>query len=200
MKIPLSIRRAYEEQEDHYKRLKELVDKKIKALIDSRWHYVSRIKEITSYCLKLESGRFEDLKNMEDYFACTIVVTSAAELETAQELIQTKFDIKAKRPKSANFTLKDSNSFPFDDLRLHICLKSDPALPPTGLEGTIFELQLKTFLQHAWAISTHDLVYKTDDVHWSKERIAYQIKAMLEHAELSIYEAEKMVHPVNEYL
>ncbi len=63
-------------------------------------------------------------------------------------------------------------------------------MPPTGLENLLFEIQIKTFLQHAWVIATHDLVYKTDDVNWSKERIAYQIKAMLEHAELSIYEAE----------
>jgi hypothetical protein len=47
-------------------------------------------------------------------------------------------------------------------------------------------------LQHAWAIATHDLVYKSDAASWSKERIAFQIKAMLEHAELSIQEAERL--------
>ncbi len=71
-------------------------------------------------------------------------------------------------------------------------LRESPSEPPTDLAGVTFEVQIKTFLQHAWSIATHDLLYKTDDASWSKERIAYQIKAMLEHAEVSILEAERL--------
>jgi len=71
-------------------------------------------------------------------------------------------------------------------------LRDDPALPPTGLGHIVFEVQIKTFLQHAWAIATHDLVYKADTASWPTQRIAYQIKAMLEHAEVSIAEAETL--------
>ena len=46
--------------------------------------------------------------------------------------------------------------------------------------------------EHAWSIATHDLIYKVDEANWSKMRIAYQIKAMLEHAEISIQEAAKL--------
>jgi hypothetical protein len=62
----------------------------------------------------------------------------------------------------------------------------------TEVKAVVFEVQVKTFLQHAWSIATHDLLYKADDANWSKERIAYQIKAMLEHAEISIQEAESL--------
>jgi ppGpp synthetase/RelA/SpoT-type nucleotidyltranferase len=185
MKIPGSIRRIYEEQEEDYKKLQGFVDVKLKALKDSRWHYESRIKSIDSFCLKLESGR-----PIDDFFACTIVVANATEIEKAKELVEHVFHARSQRPDNFNFTHKHSDSFPFDDLRLYVNLKEDTALPLTGLEKLQFEIQLKTFLQHAWVIATHDLVYKTDDVNWSKERIAYQIKAMLEHAELSIFEAE----------
>jgi hypothetical protein len=58
--------------------------------------------------------------------------------------------------------------------------------------GVLFELQLKTFLQHAWAIATHDLIYKGEDSNWGSSRIAYQIKAILENAEISIMESEKL--------
>lgn len=51
---------------------------------------------------------------------------------------------------------------------------------------------MKTFLQHAWAIATHDLTYKTDEVSWAKLRVAHQIKAMLEHAELSIEQFQQI--------
>jgi hypothetical protein len=70
--------------------------------------------------------------------------------------------------------------------------KDDPAQKPTGLHSLLFEVQVKTFLQHAWGIATHDFVYKSDDIDWSSSRIAYQVKAMLENAELSIGEAAKL--------
>ncbi len=41
-------------------------------------------------------------------------------------------------------------------------------------------------MQHAWGLATHDLIYKADEINWPKERIAFQIKAMLEQAEVTI--------------
>ena len=103
-----------------------------------------------------------------------------------------RFTIVARRPYDANRTHKGAETFPFDDLRLYGYWKDDPSLPETGLSSVKFEIQIKTFLQHAWGIATHDLIYKTDDVSWSRQRIAYQIKAMLEHAEISIQEADRL--------
>src|SRR4029077_4245942 len=63
---------------------------------------------------------------------------------------------------------------------------------PSGLHGFLFEVQVKTFLQHAWGIATHDLVYKANEVSWATSRVAFQVKAMLENAELSISEAKRL--------
>jgi ppGpp synthetase/RelA/SpoT-type nucleotidyltranferase len=192
MKIPASIRRLFEDQRALNNRLKPTVDARIAGIKDERWHYVSRIKELASFALKLESGRFGNATPLEDFFACTLVVANAAEIDRAEKLIHDNFSVNERRPPLQNQTHKTAYEFPFDDLRLFVSLGISPTSPPTDLDSITFEVQIKTFLQHAWSIATHNLVYKTDDANWSKERIAFQTKAMLEHAEISIQEAENL--------
>ncbi len=38
-------------------------------------------------------------------------------------------------------------------------------------------------------MATHDLIYKSEDIHWTRHRVAYQVKALLENAEVSIEKA-----------
>lgn len=189
MKVPASVRRIYEDQLTFHSRLKTLVDERVAGLKQPRWHYESRIKELDSFALKLESGRFDPPTELEDFFACTLVVANATEIATAEEKIASTFPVRVRRPASDARTRKSSECFPFDDLRLYVTVPDRPSAPPTDLTGRQFEIQIKTFLQHAWSIATHDLTYKCDDADWSKERIAFQIRAMLEHAEVSIQQA-----------
>jgi hypothetical protein len=191
MKIPQSVRNTYRQQKEYYDRLKEEVDSLLMSLKDPRWHYESRIKSEESYALKLETGRAR-ADRFEDFFACTLVVENQAKIEAAKKLVLDHFDLEYRKPKYDDFTFKGSESFPFDDLRLYVVYKDDPTVKPTGLQGMLFEVQIKTFLQHAWSIATHDLTYKADSISWAKARIAYQIKAMLEHAEVSIETAESI--------
>jgi len=191
MKIPASVRRIYEDQKAVNDKLRVKVDPRMLGLKKERWHYESRVKELPSFALKIESGRFADPKALEDFLACTLVVANAGEIDEAESLIRENFTVKSRRPPSQKETHKSPDSFPFDDLRLYVSIADTPAEPPTDLVGLVFEVQIKTFLQHAWAIATHDL-YKSDDANWSKERIAYQIKAMLEHAEVAIQEADSL--------
>ena len=192
MKVPASVRRLFEDQKEKNDRLKAIVDRRVQGFKDARWHYESRVKQLPSYALKVESGRFTRPGALEDFFACTLVVSNIAELERAEQMIRANFVLKTRRPQNATLTHKSPEEFPFDDVRLYVCLPDNPALPPTDLAELLFEVQVKTFLQHAWSIATHDLLYKTDDANWSKERIAYQTKAMLEHAEVSIQESERL--------
>lgn len=193
MKVQGSVRELYNSHKEKYDLLKTRVDKKISARKRGRWHYESRIKPEESFALKIETGRYENSRMLEDFLACTIVVGNQNEIETAIRLVnECNFKLKYRRPPSEQVTFKRSNSFPFDDLRLYVEWEDDPTERPLGLSGLLFEIQIKTYLQHAWAIATHDLVYKTDSVSWPKERIAYQVKAMLEHAEVSIAKAEDL--------
>jgi ppGpp synthetase/RelA/SpoT-type nucleotidyltranferase len=192
MKIPQTLRNVYTELEPKYIKLKKAVDEELKNTLDSRWHYTSRVKSIQSFALKIETGRCNKIEKFEDFFACTVVVENLTRIEEAETLITERFTLNHKRPKEKGITHKRPEVFSFDDLRLYCRWNGLPGSKKTEINGLLFEVQIKTFLQHAWTIATHDLVYKTDEKNWGKERIAYQIKAMLEHAEVSIFEAEKL--------
>lgn len=195
MKISQSLRDNYAELVKKYDHLKERVGRTIPNLIlirNERWNYEGRVKELESFALKVETGRYKNPAEIDDLFACTIIVDKLDSMQKAESMVRHAFTFKERRPPKAAITSKTSDSFRFDDTRLYVKWKDDPTLPPTGLKGTLFEVQVKTLLAHAWSIATHDLTYKTDEKSWPKERIAYQIKAMLENAEISIYEANKL--------
>lgn len=192
MKVPASIRRAHADQLKGAHRLRERVDGLIRARKDPRWHYESRVKALESFAQKLESGRFPDPYAVEDLFACTLVVPNLRDAADAERIVKDLFGLESRRPPEKERASTSPECFPFDDVRLYVRWLDDDTTPPSGLTGITFELQIKTFLQHAWSIATHDLIYKTAEVHWGKQRIAYQIRAMLEHAELSIQEADRL--------
>lgn len=196
MKIPNSLRYIYDTQREAYERLLLRVDEVIFNHKDRRWHYVSRIKTLESFGLKLETGRY-DPDNIDDFFACTIVVENLVSISKAEALVRGKFEFHERRPPTDSSTSKPPDSFRFDDTRLYVRWKDSPNVPATGLNGLLFEVQIKTFLAHAWSIATHDLIYKTDQKSWAKERIAFQIKAMLEHAETSIQEAQTLANALS---
>lgn len=191
MKISGSLRSLYSQQLEVNRPLEKKVKDLIAANKHDNWFYKGRIKQIESFVQKMQSGRFNPF---EDFFACTLVVENKSAIPAAVSLIETYCDIIYKRPEGDFKTSKVPSEFSFDDLRLYVKLKSSDASPDNPINNVLFEFQIKTFLQHAWAISTHDLVYKGDSISWGKARLAYQIKAMLEHAEISIEQVDNIAN------
>lgn len=192
MKVQSSLRNLYLDQKPIIEKLKSSVDTAMKATKQPRWHYESRVKELESFCTKVETGRVSDPRGLEDFLACMLVVPNSLEIPTALDAVSALYDVQYRRPKADMVTNKAANAFPFDDLRLYCTRKNDGTLPETPLDKIVFEIQIKTFLQHAWGVATHDLSYKTDDVRWAKDRIVAHLKAAIEHAELSIQEASRL--------
>lgn len=187
MKIDEQLRTTYKRQRALADRLKNEVDKEIHARKPSSWHYESRSKEEESFALKIEAGRVKNPDAIEDAFACVIVVPNYSEVKDAERLVIDLYGPPAyKRPESHEITKKAPSDFRFDDLRLYMKYVDQGYGPPTGLAGVIFEVQVRTFLQHAWTIATHDVVYKAENVSWRRERVAHQAKAALEQAEVTI--------------
>ncbi|MHB1708754.1 MAG: hypothetical protein ACYCT2_04680 [Thermoplasmataceae archaeon] len=192
MKIQRSIRDLYEEQSEQCQLLREKVDTLIKSKILEGWHYESRIKSMESFAIKIESGRFDHPDALEDFFGCLVVVRNASEVEAAERMIKDLFNVKYRRPSDPRNPKKKPEDFRYDGIRLYTSLKDEPSLPPSVLNKITFEIQVKTFLMHAWDISMHDIVYKPDFPSWGVSRVAFQVRAMLEHADISIMEVKHL--------
>lgn len=113
MKVPISIRSLYDELEDSYKRLFDKVNDKINNFKEKGWHYESRIKELESFALKLETGRCTTPEEMEDFFGCTLVVQNLNSISKAEKMINDLFGTYDRRPAQENYTNKPSDSFRF---------------------------------------------------------------------------------------
>jgi len=180
----MSVRDSYERQ----KRVADLLKVEIDLLLARRpsaWHVTSRVKSPDSFFEKLQTGRVHDQDQMEDLFAATIVVPNRAELSVAEAFVDGFMEVTERRPPMGP-TKQPASDFRFDDIRLYGHLLSDDSLPGGPIYDMVFEVQVKTFLQHAWSVATHDTVYKTDRTSWARNRMAYQIRALLEHAESAV--------------
>lgn len=188
MKIPHSISQIYADLRARYEPLSEQVKAVIERnLKNENWLYRYRLKGEESFYVKAQ-GR-DWLTATEDIFACTIVVERSQQIENLALDVCNFFELEYRRPTTAEVTNKKPEAFVFDDLRLYLRLKQRDSTRET--KDLIFECQIKTFLQHAWAIATHDLIYKSPKLGaWASARVAYQVKAMLEHAEVAIAEVE----------
>ena len=85
MKISKSLRDIYSSQSEQHKQLQERVDCIMNALKDRRWHYESRVKDLESFALKVETGRYDDPNHVEDFFACTLVVENLDSMSKAEK-------------------------------------------------------------------------------------------------------------------
>lgn len=193
MKIVRKIREHYDEKRQIYESLGKDVEELLKHRVEKNgWFFRGRIKQPESFALKIETGRVNNPLKLEDFYACTILVPTMAEINEAEDLVMDFFDFSERRPGKNNFTHKQPYSFDFDDLRLYVSRRQPPSGLRPELTGLVFEVQIQTFLQQAWSVATHDLIYKSDSASWPKERIAYQVKAMLEHAEVAIAEVNRL--------
>jgi ppGpp synthetase/RelA/SpoT-type nucleotidyltranferase len=193
MKIVKNIRDLYSGCMPRYKLLENEVNQILKPLVENEgWFFISRVKGLESFALKIETGRVSSPESMEDFFGCTVVVPTLGHIEQAELLILNNYDLKYRRPENDVTTHKAPSNFTFDDLRVYVERRPLISGRDPELVGMLFEVQIKTVLQHAWTVATHDLIYKSNTVNWPLERIAFQVKAMLEHAEVAISEANRL--------
>lgn len=184
MKITKTVRDIYNDKKERAEFLKTFVDPKMSQIcIENKWMYESRIKNEVSFALKLETGR----DAYEDFFACRVIVINQKDIESAKEkIISAGFQILKCKPESPIKTNLDPETFSFNDTRLYAKYEQKKNVPSRDFLNEIFEIQIIPLFSYVWAKTTHDLIYKNDDISWGKSRIAFQIKAILEQAQYAI--------------
>lgn len=188
MKVEHSIRAKHRELWEKYSFLMaevgELLDESCKG---NDWFFEHRLKSQESYASKLSTGRYNGAE-IDDFYACTIVVPNLRYVSDAVELVSACYDLFDKKPGE---TVKSRpTDFSFNSIRMLCRLKK--GVTENYLDSCVFEVQVKTLLEHACSKATHDFSYKGGTVSWSRERLAAQIKAVLDNADLSILEMESL--------
>jgi ppGpp synthetase/RelA/SpoT-type nucleotidyltranferase len=192
MIYPSILERKYNE----YKPFVEEVSRRGKETLlnfcDRRGYaFTSRIKSIESVAEKIETGRFKKWSDLDDLFACTIIIPTLSHESEVMNFCKDTFKIIRTVKRGQN--KKSPDTFKFDSTRIYAQLRcnEDLATNILNIYQVTFEIQIKSAFEHAWSVSTHDLVYKNSEVDWRKLRLASQIKATVEQLDMLILAFEK---------
>lgn len=126
--------------------------------------YRARVKSFDSYYKKLlkypPKDAFEDLPtSITDIVAMRIVCSFLDDLSVVERILEEKFDVVEVERKGSN-----RNVLEFGYVSVHVLLGIPESLKK-GLNlpaGLVFEVQIRTVLQDAWAEVEHELVYKAE--------------------------------------
>ena len=148
--------------------------------------FYGRIKTTDSISEKIEMGRCKQFSHLDDLVAFTLIIPSAAFESAATGFCQSKFHVIEMRNKSN--TEKAPDVFRFDATRVIARVRPRPDID-VGVPSIFdwrFEIQIRTAFEHAWAVATHDLVYKGSAIDWKRVRLAAQLKAISEGFDLPL--------------
>lgn len=189
MIIPSNILEKYEKLYPELELLKKEIDPMLKSISEQfEGFFSSRVKSKESFAQKIETAPINHLGEIFDLYAATIVVATQREVD----LVESKIPERFKIIETIKHRKKNPSDFIYDDVHLHIQYQPNTIVPGKEYLSIPFELQLKTFLQYGWAKSTHDIIYKSDQLSWPHIRVAHQIRAMLEQSDQILVQIDKV--------
>lgn len=188
MGIPAAIRQRYEQEKHLYEALQRYVGATLSGFCD-REHYQlmsPRVKELSSLADKLETGKYAAWSDINDLVAAAIIVPTGSHEDRVLGFLASQFDQTDLLSRRSRPLAPDH--FRFDLTRWYGRVRADEGSPPdvAALTHLTFEVQVRTYFEHAWSVVTHDLTYKSDRLDWRRLRLAAQLKAMVEQIELTI--------------
>lgn len=148
-----------------------------------------RVKEEKSLAGKLElkGDKYSSLADITDILGCRIICFFADDVDNIAKSIEEKFDVDWENSVDKRAAIGAET---FGYLSLHyICSLPFGKGYPDNICGKKFEIQIRTTLQHTWAVIDHDLGYKSEfGIPRAVKRGFSQVAGLLEVAD------EKFVH------
>lgn len=121
-----------------------------------------RVKEEKSLAGKLElkGEKYSSLADITDILGARIIVFFSDEIDNIAKIVEDIFDIDWENSVDKRAIIKPDA---FGYLSLHyICSLPMDSEYPDNICGKKFEIQIRTTLQHTWAVINHDLGYKSN--------------------------------------
>lgn len=147
--------------------------------------FIDRRKTVDSLAEKLEGGRVGAWSDLDDLYACRVVVPVSEHEDGVLRKLDASFE--RVRLRSRSDARKAPDVFRFDGARWYGRLRGETAdRRQPGVGEQVFEVQIVTAFEYAWIAVTHDLVYKADNAEWRRQRLAAQLKAAVEQIEVLI--------------
>lgn len=202
MTLPQQLLQRYSEVEALVDEVASRAKPTLQAYCEQKGYaFIARKKTLRSVQEKIETGRFGSWSDIDDLFACSIIVPTLSHEEEVIKYCEKIFDLTRKR---RNETKKSPTEFRFDATRLSARLRLPPGVE-SELSALRFEVQIRSAFDHAWMVATHPLVYKGQYADWEHHRIASQMKAMVEQLDMLLLAFEgcanvikKSPHPSTE--
>lgn len=199
MIVPKEIRTAFNDSLPLVKATSERVRDIVHSYCEKNaFLFDDRLKSIESLGEKIESGRYSSWAQIDDLYACTIIVPLLSDEPKVISFLKSEFREKTIRSrKTAN---KAPDAFRFDSARFYGYLRQ-----PEGMAdqtGTIynipFECQIKTVFDFAWGKVSHALAYKSAQIGWGRQRLVAQMKATVEQLDMLTQAFESNVDVIPE--
>jgi ppGpp synthetase/RelA/SpoT-type nucleotidyltranferase len=162
----------YRDEQPIYERFRVILENRLKGICRRRGIMATteaRAKTIPSFAEKAARkwGKYKGtpLEHMTDLAGARLIVSTREEVDLICDDIRGQFDVDEKNSEDTSSRLR-VDQFGYLSVHFVVRLKPDGDNPvaPEDLAkiGTRrAEIQVRTFLQHAWAQACHDRVYKT---------------------------------------
>ena len=179
MIVPASVLQKHKYVRPYLEKLGRNVKDVVGGYCDHKGYaYAGRAKSSESLAEKIETGRYAKWSDLDDLFACTIVIPTLTDEAEVLEFLRKAFT--EDRLLRRGSTLKDPTVFRFDTTRFIGCLGPSGIERNPVLAAVKFEVQVRTAFEHAWSVTTHALTYKAGQVNWRHLRLAAQLRSAIE--------------------